>query len=136
MSRRDSYRLELRRNDSSTVAEAVLHVRDADGGEHEVRLTGLRLTSVLEPLRHLIAEAGISGRQWSGGRPFELPVRTGEQVELLLAAIRPLRRADRISGVAEGVATMGSEEAAYWHAKASRRGGLRALRILLIEGGH
>jgi hypothetical protein len=31
------------------------------------------------------------------------------------------------------VARMSREEAGYWHAKSSHRGGLRALRVLLAE---
>jgi hypothetical protein len=48
--------------------------------------------------------------------------------------VKPLRRADRVATVAEGVAAMSREEASYWHAKVQRPRGLRALRILL-DGG-
>ena len=100
-----------------------------------VRVAGDRVSAVAEPLRTLLRRSGVSGQRWSSNRPLELDARTGEQAELLLLAVKPLRRADRTNRVAEGVAQMGTEEAAYWHAKAGRRGGLRALRIVLDEGG-
>jgi hypothetical protein len=56
--------------------------------------------------------------------------------ELLLAAIRPLQRPDRLSNIADAIVGMGAEEASYWHAKSLRSGGLRALRVLLSDGRH
>jgi hypothetical protein len=68
-------------------------------------------------------------------RPIDLSQTTGAQAWLLLAATKPLRRADRIDEVAEGVAAMSPEEASYWYAKAQRPRGLRAVRLLLSNDG-
>lgn len=135
VSRRDTYELELTRDGDGLVTLVTLRALQADGLSRELRVTGSRLSMVVEPLRNIASPAGVTGRQWSGSRPIELDRRTGEHIELLLAATKPLRRHDRVALVAGGVASMGREEASYWHAKSARRGGLTALRILLLEGG-
>lgn len=112
----------------------AVSIDSGDTGGRTICVAGDRMTAIADPLRAVLARAGIRGRRWSSRRPLELDARTGHQAELLLLAVKPLRRPDRIARVAEGVARMGHEEASYWHAKASRRGGLRALRIIL-DGG-
>jgi hypothetical protein len=134
MSRRDTYHLQLTRDRDGGVTSVVLIANGADGDERQVCSSGSHLAGLLEPLRTLIGSRSGS-RQWTGNRPIALDPRTGEHAELLMTAAWPLRRADRVAEIADGIAHMCREEAAYWHAKSKRKGGLRALRVLLTEGG-
>ncbi|MDQ6613331.1 MAG: hypothetical protein M3083_00815 [Actinomycetota bacterium] len=79
--------------------------------------------------------AGVGSRAWSSSHPVDLDQVAGAQTELLLRAVKPLRRPDRIEAIGEGVAAMSREEASYWHAKAGHPGGLPALRIMLLGDG-
>lgn len=135
MSRQDDYRLELGRGDAGQLDEVVLVAVDADGSERRTRIGGGRVEAITDNLRRVLSEAGIRGKEWSGTKPIRLERQLGERIELLLTAVKPLRRIDRIQRIADEVASMGAEEASYWHAKTSRPGGLRALRILLSGGG-
>lgn len=135
MSRRETYVIRLQRDADGALQAAEVESEDGDGGARLTRVNGGRLAHAAEPLRQVLSSAGVNGRVWSGTRPILLDARTGSHAELLLRAVQPLRRADRISDVADQIAAMASEEAAYWHAKSSRRGGLRALRILLASPG-
>lgn len=132
--RRDQYTVRLGRSSDGAVSDVHIDAVSGDGDRHTTHLTGRAVVETVEPLRRLLSGAGVGGRLWSGSKPIALDGRTGEHAELLLLAVKPLRRADRVAKVAEAVAAMGPEEAAYWHAKAHRRGGLRALRILITEG--
>lgn len=134
MSRQDHYTLTLSRLDHGSLAEVDLQVWDGDGGRRHVRVGGGRVATLADPLRRLLADAGLPGRTWTGTAPIELDRRCGERVELLLRAVKPLRRHDRVESVAEDVVAMSAEEAAYWHAKWNRPGALRALRVLLTGG--
>lgn len=134
MSRRDCYTCTIKRDEAGSLATIELVATEGDGDVRVTRATGTRLSQVAEPLRRLLANGGINGRSWTGSKPLDLDARTGAHAELLLAAVRPLRRPDRLGEVADAIAAMGAEEASYWHAKSLRRGGLRALRILLTEG--
>lgn len=134
MSRHDHYRLTLVRRHDGSLAEVCLEVEDGDGGRRKVDVGGGRVATLADPLRRLLSDAGLRGRVWTGTAPIELERRPGERVELLLRAVKPLRRTDRIESVAEDVVAMSAEEAAYWHAKSNRSGGLRALRVLLTGG--
>ena len=130
-----SWTCHLDRADDGTVTGIAVEFTDeATSSASMIKLSGARSVAVMAPLRQILSDAGIRSSRLAGARPIELGVRGGPQAELLLRAVQPLRRPDRIERVASGVAEMGHEEAAYWHAKASRRGGLRALRIVLDEG--
>jgi hypothetical protein len=135
MSRRDRYTCKISRDAHGSLTGVELVATEGDGDVRVTNTTGTRLSQVAEPLRRLLAAGGVNGRAWSGSKPIDLDARVGAHTELLLAAIRPLRRPDRLAEVANAVAAMGAEEASYWHAKSLRRGGLRALRIMLTEGG-
>jgi hypothetical protein len=134
MSRRDHYSCTISRDERGSLVVVELVATEGDGDIRVTRATGIRLSQVAEPLRRLLATGGVNGRAWTGSKPLELDGRTGAHAELLLAAIRPLRRPDRLADIADAIVAMGAEEASYWHAKSLRRGGLRALRILLTEG--
>jgi hypothetical protein len=134
MSRQDRYVCTIARDAGGALSIVEVVATEGDGDVRVTRATGTRLSQVAEPLRRLLSAGGVNGRAWSGSNPLELDARTGAHAELLLAAVRPLRRPDRLTEVADAIAAMGAEEASYWHAKSLRRGGLRALRILLTEG--
>ena len=134
MSRRDRYTCTLERGLEGSIDRLVVATVDADGEERTSHLGGTRLTVAVDPVRRILKRGGVRGSQLAGSSVIDLDPSTGMQVELLIAAVSPLRRADRIALVGDRIAEMGSEEAAYWHAKTARRGGLQALRILLREG--
>lgn len=69
-------------------------------------------------------------------RPFNLTAEPGVRLALAVAALEPVRRADRRSAIAAGLSVMAAEEAFYWYARCVGPSGaraLRALRLLLAE---
>lgn len=131
MSRAEHYTCAIDRDaDGRIVAMSVTAV-DLDGTQRAIRVDGVRAAHAAAPLQEIFRSAGLRGRQWTAPRSFEINPALGAHAELLLRAIKPLRRIDRIAGVSEGVAGMSREEAGYWHAQTHRRHGLKALRILL-----
>jgi len=67
--------------------------------------------------------------------PFYLDELTGVRLALILLAVKPLTRHDRIEAIGQGVQAMGDEEAYYWFSKCSAgpdaSRAQKALRILL-----
>lgn len=123
----------VRDNDGRILTLEVAAV-DLEDGDRIIKVDGARAAHVAASVQDILRSADLRGRQWTSGRPIELEPTLGAHVELLLRAVKPLRRTDRIIAVAEGVAGMSREESSYWHAQTNRRHGLRALRILL-DGG-
>jgi hypothetical protein len=74
-----------------------------------------------------------SGRE----EPFYLDELTGIRLALIMLAVKPLRRHDRIESIGHGVQAMGDEEAYYWFSKctAGQDAGRarKALRVLLSD---
>lgn len=134
MSRTEKYTCTLSRDPDGRVTVIEVTVDDLDDGHRTIRVEGQRASHVTAPLQEVLRSAGLRGRQWTSAAPLDLKPTLGAHAELLLRAIKPLRRTDRIIDVAEGVAGMSREEANYWHAQTQRRHGLRALRVLL-DGG-
>lgn len=135
MTRSEHYSCTINRDDSGRITAVQIAVEDLDGRRRDVRVNGHRASHIAAPLQEILRSAGLRGRQWTSPAPFELKPTLGAHAELLLRAVKPLRRTDRIIDVAEGVASMSREEANYWHAQAQRRHGLKALRVLL-DGGN
>jgi hypothetical protein len=135
VSRSEHYRCTIARDESGRITAVKIAVDDLDGKHRDVRVNGHRASHIAAPLQEILRSAGLRGRQWTSPAPFELKPTLGAHAELLLRAVKPLRRTDRIINVAEGVASMSREEANYWHAQAQRRHGLKALRVL-IDGGN
>jgi hypothetical protein len=135
VTRSEHYTCTITRDDDGRITAVEITVHDLDGGHRAVRVNGQRAAHVAAPLQEILRTAGLRGRQWTSPLPLELKPTLGAHAELLLRAVKPLRRTDRIAGVAEGVAGMSREEASYWHAQTRRRHGLKALRIL-IDGGN
>lgn len=131
MALRESYQCSIERNADGRIISLTLGATDLEGGERHVTVRGARLPDLVTPLQDLLREQKIPGRAWTSSRPIELDQVAGAHVELLLRAVQPLRRGDRAQVVADGISAMSREEASYWHTKAQKSGGLRALRILL-----
>ncbi len=134
MIRSEHYCCLIERDDEGRITAVVLEVDELEGGTRHIRVEGNRATHTAAPLQEVLRSAGLRGRQWSASKPFELAPTLGAHAELLLRAIKPLRRIDRITAVSEGIVGMSREEANYWHAQTQRRHGLKALRVLLDVG--
>ncbi len=133
--RAERYTCLVTRDDDGRVVAFTIDATDLEGRERMVSLNGTRAGRVAAPLHDILRGAGVGSRAWSSSRPIDLDQVAGAQAELLLRAVRPLRRTDRIEAVADGVAGMSREEASYWHAQAGHPAGLRALRVLLAKEG-
>lgn len=132
--RAERFVLTVARDDDGRISAFIVDATDLEGHERTICLNGARAGRVAAGVHDVVRAGGVPSRAWASSRPIELDQVTGAQAELLLRAVKALRRADRIEAVGEGVAAMSREEASYWHAKASHPGGLRALRLLLGEG--
>jgi hypothetical protein len=131
MARRESYACTIGRNGDGQVVSLTVEATDLEGGTRTVTVRKARAVDAASALRELLRERKVSGRAWTSPEPIALDQVAGAQTELLLRAVAPLRRTDRAVAVADQIANMSREEASYWHAKAQKPGGLRALRILL-----
>jgi hypothetical protein len=133
--RRQRWRYQFERDGEGRIVAVEIERLGAGENGRLVRVDGHQVVPIVQPVVGVLQRSGVSGRQLADGRAFELWDPPGTQIELLLDAVRPVRRHDRLVGIAEGVAAMSTEEATYWHARAQRPGGLPALRTLLV-GGH
>lgn len=134
MTRSEHYSCTIERDDDGRITVVSVDVEELDGGRRHIRVNGHRAAHTAAPLQEVLRSAGLRGRQWTASKSFELTPSLGAHAELLMRAVKPLRRIDRITAVAEGIAGMSREEANYWHAQTQRRHGLKALRVLL-DGG-
>lgn len=122
------------RDDDGRVSSITVDATDLEGKDRRIFLNGARAARVAAAIHDVLRAAGVGSRAWSSSRPIALDQVAGAQVELLLRAVKPLHRSNRIETVGEGIAAMSREEASYWHAKAGHPGGLPALRVLLVNG--
>jgi hypothetical protein len=127
---RERFCLTVDRFEDGRVRCLSLEVTPPHQPAHLIRCNGFRAVMAAASVHSILRRAKLV-REWTGDRPIELDSGPGDQVALLLTAIRPLRRTDRMERVAAGVAAMASEEASYWYAKSHGPRGLRALRVLL-----
>jgi hypothetical protein len=132
--RTETYGCIVERDEDGRVLAITVNATDLEGNDRSTRVNGTKASRVASSVHEVLREAGVTGRLWSGGRPIQLANIPGAHTELLLQAVKPLRRSDRIDQVAAGVAEMSREEASYWHAKTRQPGGLRALRVLMTHG--
>ncbi|MBN1135446.1 MAG: ASCH domain-containing protein [Anaerolineae bacterium] len=119
--------------------------RDSQAGERapgalwSVELGGDPLRAVAD---HLLAalransyKATDLARAAGAEEPFYLDELTGLRLALILLAVKPLTRHERIEAIGLGVQAMSAEEAYYWFSKCSAGPGAaraqKALRILL-----
>lgn len=103
------------------------------------RLRGLPLHLTWDHLHSLLRRAGARPDFLSPARRerrARLPEEVGVRLALLVAAVAPLRKLERIERIAAALTEMSYEEACYWyaHVRADEgRRALRALRLLLAE---
>lgn len=131
---RASYSCRIERDSDGRVLSINLLSRNEDE-QRTVKVNSGKATRIAGAAHDILRGGGVSGRSWASAAPIEVSYLTGAQLELLVVAVKPLRRADRIDHIAAGIAAMSPEEASYWHAKLRRPGGLPALRLLLGTGG-
>ena len=131
MSRAEHYTCLVSRDEDGRILAVEIDVTDLEGAQRVTRVNGYQAAHVAAPLQEIFRAAALRGRQWTTPRAFELSPTLGAHAELLLRAVKPLRRIDRVTSVAGGIADMSREEANYWHAQSQRRHGLKALRVLL-----
>jgi len=106
-----------------------------------IELGGDPLRAVADHLLNALRSNGYKAtdlaRAAGSAKPFYLDELTGLRLALILLAVKPLARHDRIEAIGQSVQAMGDEEAYYWFSKCSA--GLdavraqRALRILLAD---
>jgi hypothetical protein len=132
LSRQERYLCHVLRDREGQVRAVRLDATDTSGDKRHVEVNSTIAARVAGPIHDVLRASGVSGRAWSSSAPLDLLQHPGSHIELLLRAVKPMRRGDRVDAVAEGVARMSREEASYWHARSHRRGGLRAIRVLLI----
>jgi hypothetical protein len=129
--RREEYEIEVERDPSGRVMAFELRVMGISGDQRKTRLNGYKAPAVTHSLYEMLKSYGITGRQWAASKPIELDSRdAGPHGELLLRAVKPLRRSDHVSTVADVISDMSREEALYWCAKSAKPNGLRALRLI------
>jgi hypothetical protein len=136
MTQAERYLCTISRDSDGRITAIEVGVDDLEGKHRHIRVNGNRAAHVAGQLQQVLRDAGLGGREWTSPRPLELSSTLGAHAELLLRAVKPLQRLDRVEAVAEGIAGMSREEASYWHAQTQRRRGLKALRVLLNEGTH
>lgn len=134
MSRSERFSCTVFRDTDGRVTAIAVDATDLEGRDRTIKLNGTRAARVAAAVHHVLRSGGVGSRAWSSSRPIDLDQLVGAQVELLLRAVKPLRRPDRIETVGEGIAAMSREEASYWYAKSGHTRGLPALRLLIGEG--
>ncbi|HQE91690.1 MAG TPA: ASCH domain-containing protein [Anaerolineae bacterium] len=93
---------------------------------------------------HLLAALRANGykatdlaRAVGSEKPFYLDEPTGLRLALILLAVKPLTRQDRIEAIGQGIQAMSAEEAYYWFSKCTAGPDAvraqKALRVLLAE---
>jgi hypothetical protein len=131
MGRRERYACMIGRNGDGQLISLTVEAIGLEGDARAITVRKARAVDAASALRELLRERKIGGQAWTSTEPIALDHVAGAHAELLLRAVAPLRRTDRAVKIADEIARMSREEASYWHAKAQRPGGLRALRILL-----
>lgn len=113
----------------------------APGALWSVELGGDALRAVMD---HLLAalrandyKATDLARAVGSEMPFYLGEPSGLRLALILMAVKPLARHDRIEAIGQGIQAMSAEEAYYWFSKCTAGADAvraqKALRVLLAE---
>jgi hypothetical protein len=129
----DFSRSDVRSNDFSRSS------RLASTAMWGIELGGAPLRAVADHLLTALRASGYRAtdlaRAAGSDDPFYLDELTGVRLALILLAVKPLTRHDRIEAIGQGVQAMGDEEAYYWFSKCSAGPDApraqKALRILL-----
>lgn len=102
-----------------------------------VRVWGAPFHAIIDYLIETLKKAGYRATELSRSRkaPFELDEETGVRLGLLLLALKPLSKIERIDDIYSAIRSMPDEEVYYWFSKCTTAGAARrsqkALRILL-----
>ena len=129
--RREEYNIHVRRDKDGRIEALELCVLGIDGETRTIRLNGYRAPSVTHSFYELLKGYGVTSREWTSAKSISLDSSdAGPHGELLLRAVKPVRRSDHIATIADVISAMSREEALYWCAKSSRPNGLRALRLI------
>jgi hypothetical protein len=127
----ETYTLIIERDRNGRIAAFSVSVDGLNDTERHVRLNGYKTPVVTHHLFDLVKRYGVTGRQWSSGKPIELNFRdAGPHGELFLRTVKPVRKTERIDRIARVLAEMTREEALYWCARTTRRFGAKALRLI------
>ena len=131
---------------SGTVYGLELHQRRLNGDHNTddpmprvVRIWGTALTAVLDHVLKGIKKNGYRSSDLRANRrtPFALDEEQGVRLGLLLLAVKPLRKLERIEAVSRSIWQMETEEVYYWFSKCSRSSdrhrACRAARIMMAE---
>ncbi len=104
-----------------------------------VRAWGTPLQAVTGEVLNLLKKCGYRADSIKPGHsePLLLDEETGVILGLLLLAVKPLSRLDRIEEIKDAICTMGSEEAYYWYSRCTggndRERTCRAFRIMVSK---
>jgi len=131
VSLREQFVCTIERDDDGRVLSIAVTATDIEGNQRRVCVSGQRAARIAGAVHDVLRAGGVKGQKWASSRPIELDQLTGAQLELLLRAVKPIRRGDLCEMIGDGVARMSREEAAYWFAKSHQPRGLVALRVLL-----
>ncbi len=99
------------------------------------RARGIALHAVWDHLLLLLKQAKRKPSLLSPARrdrSASLPEEVGVRMALLVGAVSPLRKLERIERVAAAIGAMSYEEACYWYALVRAEEGRRALRALRL----
>lgn len=102
----------------------------ADGAARTQRVDSWRVHAATDGIVQVLA-SGQPPRSLAKDAPLALDEHLGAHILLVMQAVRPIRRYTTAYQVAQGIARMSRQEAMYWFAHATRKGGLPALRRLL-----
>jgi hypothetical protein len=121
------------------TSESARHLERVPGAFWSIELGGDQLRAVADHLLNALRANGHKAtdlaRAAGTDKPFYLDELTGLRLALILMAVKPLTRHDRIEAISQGVQAMSAEEAYYWFSKCSAGPDAlraqKALRILL-----
>jgi hypothetical protein len=121
------------RDENERIDRLTVHASGPDG-LRRTAVAGHAAQRIAAQFHEILRQSAVTARQWNSSIEIKLDSVTGAQLELMLMAIKPVVRAGNMDLIAHGVSGMSREEASYWHAKSTQKGGLPALRILLTGG--
>ena len=120
------YRLITTRDQDGIITAFEIH----DGAAQTQRVDSWRARAATDGIVQILA-SGQPPRSLAKDAPLVLDEHLGAHILLVLKAIGPVRRYETACQVVQGIAGMSRQEAMYWFAHSTRKGGLPALRMLL-----
>jgi hypothetical protein len=102
-----------------------------------VGVSGSVLRTIADNVLDALRRAGYKPTDLSASRrePFQLLEEPGVRLGLLLLAVKPITKMNRVEAIAHGIRAMTSEEVYYWYSKCTTKAtadrAQKALRVLL-----